>query len=242
MTDPGLRGVHPTLIAVLESAARLQELVPDAVLVGGTAAALHAGHRLSLDHDRVLSDLRDRFDMVLEALESQADWVTNRTTHGKIILGELGGIEAGVRQLIRRRPLEVQVVHLPSGADVRVPTLAETLRIKAFLMVKRNQLRDYLDVAALAEYAGIVEAANVLSRIDDYYTDEERGGQPMASQVLRQLGNPRPKDRERLDLPGYKALAPKWRSWSDVRQRLEEVAAAILTDGSNDGGTHLPQP
>lgn len=30
---------------VLRSAARLQELVPDAVLVGGTAAALHARRR-----------------------------------------------------------------------------------------------------------------------------------------------------------------------------------------------------
>jgi hypothetical protein len=33
----------PDLRAVLNSAARLQELVPDAVLVGGSAAALYAG-------------------------------------------------------------------------------------------------------------------------------------------------------------------------------------------------------
>jgi hypothetical protein len=33
------------LLAVLESASRLQDLVPDAVLVGGSAAALYAGHR-----------------------------------------------------------------------------------------------------------------------------------------------------------------------------------------------------
>ena len=43
-----------TLTQVLESAARLQRLVPDAVLVGGSAAALHAGHRDSFDHDHVL--------------------------------------------------------------------------------------------------------------------------------------------------------------------------------------------
>ena len=35
----------PDWEAVLSSAARLQEILPDAVLVGGTAAALHAGHR-----------------------------------------------------------------------------------------------------------------------------------------------------------------------------------------------------
>ena len=50
----------PTLRRVLESAARLQEVVPEAVLVGGSAAALHAGHRDSFDHDHVLADLVDR--------------------------------------------------------------------------------------------------------------------------------------------------------------------------------------
>jgi len=32
---------------LLSSAARLQRILPDAVLVGGTAAAIHAGHRSS---------------------------------------------------------------------------------------------------------------------------------------------------------------------------------------------------
>jgi len=84
------------LADVLESAAKLQRLVPDAVLVGGSAAAFYAHHRRSFDHDHVLADLRDRFDAVLDALESD----TNRVTYGKIILGRLGDIEAGVRQLI----------------------------------------------------------------------------------------------------------------------------------------------
>lgn len=98
------------LLAVLESAARLQELVPDAVLVGGSAAALYAGHRDSFDHDHVLADLSDRFDIVLEALESEGEWVTNRVQPGKIILGQLGDIEAGVRQMIRKRPLETSQI------------------------------------------------------------------------------------------------------------------------------------
>jgi hypothetical protein len=52
---PGL--ARPELVRVLESAARLQEVVPDAVLVGGSAAALWANHRSSYDHDHVLQDL-----------------------------------------------------------------------------------------------------------------------------------------------------------------------------------------
>jgi DNA-binding transcriptional regulator YiaG len=64
---PGLS--RPDLVRVLESAARLQTVVPDAVLVGGSAAALWASHRTSFDHDHVLADLNARFDTVLEAVE-----------------------------------------------------------------------------------------------------------------------------------------------------------------------------
>lgn len=43
---------------LLSTAARLQRIVPEAVLVGGTAAALHVAHRLSSDDDHVVADLR----------------------------------------------------------------------------------------------------------------------------------------------------------------------------------------
>src|SRR5665648_1184347 len=172
--EPDL-SLQPELVEVLESAARLQQLVPDAVLVGDSAAAAYAGHRLSFDHDHVVDDLRGRFDVVLEALEAEGEWVTNRVRPGKIILGRIGDIEAGVRQVIRLTPLEVTELALPSGARVRVPTPDETLRIKAFLIVKRNQVRDYLDVAALADRYGIDHAAAALARIDDYYADQHDG-------------------------------------------------------------------
>src|SRR5580698_3634028 len=155
--EHSLAEASPDLLAVLESASRLQQMVPDAVLVGGSAAALYAGHRDSYDHDhdRVLADLRDRFDVVLEALESEGEWVTNRVVPGKVILGQLGDIEAGVRQMIRTRPLETTHVMLPSGRVLTVPTAVEALRIKGSLIVRRNQTRDYLDVAALADRQGL---------------------------------------------------------------------------------------
>ncbi|MGH3924627.1 MAG: hypothetical protein ACRDTT_17500, partial [Pseudonocardiaceae bacterium] len=80
MVDDPVGVRNPALMRVLRSAARLQELVPDAVLVGGSAATLYAGHRDSYDHDHVLADLADRFDAVLDAVESQDGWVTNRVT------------------------------------------------------------------------------------------------------------------------------------------------------------------
>ncbi|WP_166844128.1 nucleotidyl transferase AbiEii/AbiGii toxin family protein [Isoptericola sp. BMS4] len=219
----------PALESLLESAARLQELVPDAVLVGGTAAALHAGHRLSIDHDHVLVDLRDRFDLILDALEREGEWVTNRVQAGKIILGELGGIETRLRQLIRTRPLETEERRLPSRRVLTVPTFEETLRVKAFLIVKRNQLRDYLDVAAMASVVGAAKAADILVGIDDYYADLRHDESPVATQVASQLADPRPKDAAIIpELPRYKGLERRWRRWDDVTDVCGQVARAMV--------------
>ena len=225
---PGLG--RPDLVAVLESAAHLQQVVPDAVLVGGSAAALWAGHRVSFDHDHVVADLADRFDMVLEAVEATEGWVTNRLTPGKVILGELGGIDSGVRQLIRRRPLEVVEVQLPSGQRVKVPTPDETLRIKGFLVVRRNQTRDYLDVAGLCDRYGEAHGARVLAHIDDYYADQRgRDAAGVATQLVEQLAEPRPKDRLSAEqLRHYKQLDARWADWGEVVTVCRSVAALMV--------------
>jgi len=212
-------------------AARLQKIVPDAVLVGGSAAALHAGHRNSVDHDHGLADLADRFDIVLEALESEDGWVTNRVTPGKIILRELGGIETGIRQLIRRVPLETVRFELPSGHTVTAPTLEETLRIKAFLALRRNQTRDYLDIAALADRLGISRAAAILSTIDAFYADQHGGGDGVASQLVRQLAEPRPADSSTTrNLRQYKNLASRWHNWDAVAEVCRRLASAMIDE------------
>lgn len=77
---------------VLSSAARLQRILPDAVLVGGTASAIHAEHRFSRDADPVLTDLRGRFDEILAQPESVAGWKTARVQRPVQILGSLDGI------------------------------------------------------------------------------------------------------------------------------------------------------
>lgn len=219
---------------VLESASKLQEWVPDATLVGGSAAALYANHRSSYDHDHVINDLRDRFDAVLNALEADPEWITNRVTPGKIILGQIGDIEAGVRQLVRTVPLEVKEVELPGGNTVRVPTQEETLRIKAYLAVKRNQTRDYVDIAALSHRYGTANAARTLSQIDRYYDEPAKGGTPVADQVARQLADPRPKDTSTIaQLGNYRGLKGQWRDWERVRSTLQDVALHMTDEEEN---------
>lgn len=219
------------LDAVLESAAKLQVIVPDAVLVGGTAAALHAGHRLSLDHDHVLTDLADRYAAVVEAVEASDGWVTSvrASSPPLTLLGSLDGIEAGLRQLRRTRPLEVQEFTLSSGHVVRAPTLVEMLRVKAYLVVQRNAVRDYLDTVALAARLTIPQAAIELARIDDFYADRSSVEGSVLTALIMRLSDPAPRDdRVTRELANYKELQSRWHQWSFVVSACQELADELL--------------
>ena len=74
------------------------------------------------------------------------------------ILGSLDGIETGVRQLIRAEPLETTTVSV-GDHEITIPTEAEILRIKGFLLLRRNAARDYVDFAALAHRIGNASTA-----------------------------------------------------------------------------------
>ena len=213
---------------VLEAAARLQELVPDAVLVGNTAAAHHAGHRVSFDDDHVVAELRERFDDVLRALEDTEEWVTARVQRPVLILGRLEGVETGVRNLTRRRPLEVERVAI-GDRTVRVPTLEEITRIKAWLCLIRNATRDYLDFVALADRLGEEAAADVVLSLDEYYADQQGpGGSRIATQVAKQLAEPKPDDLGEVDLRFYRQLDRRWQDWGAVTAAAERIAIRVL--------------
>ncbi len=219
--------LHPLLQQVLDSASHLQALIPDAVLVGGSAAAFYARHRLSYDHDHVLRSLQERFDTVFDALDREGDFVLARAVPAKIILGELGGIEVGIRQLIRKRPLEAQQVTLPSGNLLTIPTEAETVRIKSYLIVRRNQVRDFIDVAAMSAKYGPEQVAEWLIDLDAYYADDtaEAKSLQVLTQLRRQLADPQPRDsRTTASLETYKGLQKQWANWERVREECRLVS------------------
>jgi len=227
-------GSEPDLSTVFEVAARLQELVSDAVLVGGTAAAHYARHRVSFDDDHVVADLRGRFEEVLAALEATNGWVTARVKRPVLILGRLDGVETGIRNLVRTRPLEVEQIAV-GRRTLRVPTLAEILRIKAWLCLMRNATRDYLDFAALADRLGEEEAARVVSGIDEYYADQQgAGGRRIATQVAKQLAEPRPGDLSDVDLASYRKLERRWQDWGAVSDLCRRVAVGVLDRWAGD--------
>jgi hypothetical protein len=208
---------------LLAAERHLQALVPGTVLVGGTAAALHAGHRISLDGDHVATDLADRFDQVLADLEHAAGWETSRVRRPVLILGRLDGILTGIRQLRRVRPLETEEI-----AGLRVPTLAEMARIKAWLLATRITLRDYLDLVVLFERLGEDGVRKALGTLDEIYP--QPSGASVLAEVIERLGEARPIDSAAIDLATYRGLQPPWNDWHYVvaRGRLWAQALAPL--------------
>ena len=230
-----MQELSPTLKRVLESAASLQEVVPDAVLVGGTAAAIHARHRDSFDHDHVLLDLETRYETVLEAVEATDGWATSvRASKPPFtIMGSLGGVEAGLRQMRRTRPLETFVVDVGDGATVVAPTAPEVLRVKAFLVVQRNVVRDYLDVVALADHLGHDAAVEILSDMDTYYTDRSGEWGSALTSLVVSMADPHPFDTDVIeDLPRYKRLDPRYHDWDVVVATCRSLSLSLSLSGA----------
>ncbi len=216
---------------LLAHAAILQGKIPTAVLVGGTAAALHAGHRVPFYHDHVLKDLALHYDGAVAALESIAGWRTNRRVRGKLVLGEMEGIPAGLRNQRRSAPLETTTMRAPGGRTLKVPTLEETLRIKAFLIVERNATRDYLDVAALSHHLGAAKSVGALEKMRELYAEfAGEVGDIMVSIVVK-LAAPDPYDLTEVDLKEYKGIIPPWDDWTAVQRQCRSLAEAILRTG-----------
>ena len=77
---------------VLTAASRLQGLITNTVLVGETASAIFATHRTSYDANHIVQNLREKFDLILETLESVAGCKTAHIKKSVFILGNLDGI------------------------------------------------------------------------------------------------------------------------------------------------------
>jgi len=187
-----------------------QRLVGGAVAVGGTAATLFAGHRISFDTDHLLMDLREHFDEILDKLSESTEWKTARLNRPVLILGSINQCEVGFRQSRRSKPIETITVATPYG-DLVIPTLDEMLSMKAFLAYQRKTVRDFLDFAALSECTSEDEVMSSLLKLDDRYGDLQMNS--VRLEVARALADPKPTDISSVDLSYYKGLAPEWQNW-----------------------------
>jgi hypothetical protein len=123
----------PDWETLLAHAALLQSKIPAAILVGGTAAAVHAGHRISFDHDHVVTDLAKNYDAAILALESIAGWHTHRRAKGKMVLGNVNKIAAGLRNQRRSAPLETTEIVVRDGRRLDCQRLRRRCASRPFL-------------------------------------------------------------------------------------------------------------
>ena len=213
------------LRTVVRNAARLKELAPARVSIvdplafsgcGGAPArrqeAIAAARSGSLAAVSAptrpvhpVTVWRDRLSIALEALETRGE---------------------SAAAMPRTGPVETTNVQLPTGDRLQIPTAAEALRMKAFLVLCRNTRADFSDLAGLADAMGIDNAASVLAGIDRYYS----AGRPerlwLATQLVRRLAEPIPLD-DADDRPD-RSQTPA--AWDDVRRRCLSLSVAILEE------------
>ncbi|NLB83793.1 MAG: nucleotidyl transferase AbiEii/AbiGii toxin family protein [Synergistaceae bacterium] len=204
---------HDVLRGILEAQKKISLLFPECVLVGGTAAAMHRGHRFSLDADSVLPNLKDQFQDILEKLEALAGWKTSRIRPPVLILGNFAGIDIGIRQLRRAEPLETI-----EKFGILIPSEAEMCRIKAWLVITRNATRDFLDFIALCDGFDNDGTAQAMASFDSCYPQPE-GAETSRSQLIRMLAMPMPYDLAETDVEKYKGIVPPWNSWEYIHKR-----------------------
>ena len=149
---------------------------------------------------------RGRLSVAIDALETKAD-TTVRPSYE------------------RRSPVETTHVQLPTGDRLLIPTGAEALRLKGYLIMCRNSHRDYAEFADMVDTIEPETAAVVLAGMDRYYCCQPPKRQWMATQLVRRLADPDPSDTDdQWSEPDAKA------DWEEVRQRCLSVAVAMLEE------------
>jgi len=218
-----LSALGPTgaeLRTVVKSAAKFKTLAPQAIIVsdplafsGCSAAALTRGGVT------VLTRSESKAQLLQPDSNTDIHPVTMWGARLAVALDALSAADAPLPDLERNGPLETTDVLLPTGDRLQIPTGAETLRLKSYLIMSRNSTQDYADLADLVSCMDIRTAAAVLSGMDRYYCGEQSDGPWVASRLVRRLADPAPRGGQ--DYAG---------DWASVRERCLAVAVAMLEE------------
>jgi uncharacterized membrane protein YdfJ with MMPL/SSD domain len=152
---------------VVKSAAKLKDLAPDAICVADPLAFSGCGRpddeplqpepvRAGDAHADVTTVLRPNGSSVLRHRGSRKKMAwAGRGVHpvtmwrGRLSVA-LDALEVDAQTetpVARRSPVETTNVQLPTGDRLQIPTGAETLRMKGYLLMCRNSSRDYAEFA-----------------------------------------------------------------------------------------------
>jgi hypothetical protein len=226
------RARHPRFERLVEKAKTLQARLVflPTVAVGGTAVALYANHRVSLDVDFVSPHLSPRFDEVEDALMAMDDFSIAKVRRPVLILGSLDGDEFGIRQLRRSEPLDAVEID-----GLWVPALAELLRVKAYLLSDRRAVRDFIDVCALVRTAGVKESLEAMESFDRLYRGLSNAS---ALTAFAEAAHDEPVDKDDVDLGSWRSLDPAYRNLAGVIDEVREFAVQAIEADAFRRGLH----
>jgi heme transporter len=166
---------------------------------------------------------RSRLSVALDALseESEHEAGVSDPARNDPALNDYGRNDYAIQ---RCSPMETTNVQLPTGDRLQIPTGAETLRLKGYLIMCRNSSRDFAEFADLCDAMDPQIAAVVLAGMDRYYCGQVSNRQWVATQLVRRLADPHPSDADEWSGPDGEA------DWERVRQRCLSVAVAMLEE------------
>lgn len=207
---------------LIESAKTVQSvlLFLPTVAVGGTASALYARHRVSLDVDFVSPMMRERFDEVESVLRDLPGFSIARIRRPVLILGKLGDDEIGIRQLRRQEPLDSVDID-----GLHVPSLAEMIRVKSFVLSDRRAVRDFIDLAALIDTAGWDNALKAMLPFEKLYQGLTQAGPVVA---FAEAAFDDPSDIDRVDTKTWRFLDFKYQDIVAVQNSVRKFALAVI--------------
>lgn len=207
---------------IVATGAEMQKHLPwlDLVAVGGTAVALHAQHRISYDVDFVTRNLKPQYENILSKITEWSEWKTNRLQYPVLILGEAHDVRLGVRQQIREKPFQTI-----TKSELRIPSLEECFKIKAFLVGKRSATRDFVDVCALLDKIPEDVAFRLLDEMDEEFpTADSLSNTAKFASAVRNL----PNDLLETPLHKFKGLRHPYTEWDYIEERLKRLSLLFL--------------
>ncbi|HEX5142364.1 MAG TPA: MMPL family transporter [Mycobacterium sp.] len=221
------------LRTVVKSGALLRELAPDAVTVADPlvfrGCAGDVARRTSGNNTGALA-VADGRTATLRRVGSpaapQVHPVTMWRARQAIAVDALQAAADHPDPALRRSaPIEMTNVALPTGDRLQIPTGAETVRLKGYLLVARNSRRDYNEFSRLVQAIGPQTVALVLLDIDGYYCGQPSSARWVTTQLVRQLADPLPGDHA-----SEASSADADADWEEVRRRCLSVAVAMLEE------------
>lgn len=115
-------------------------------LAGGTAVALHLGHRQSIDFDWFCEQFPERPEELADAFRDRGVDVAISSLARHTLHGTVGGVR--VSFLMFRAPLLEPLVACPTYG-CKLASLADLAAMKLLAVSQRGTKKDFIDVAAL---------------------------------------------------------------------------------------------